>query len=427
MKLTDDEKAMLDGKEGPAKQKAMDLLVRYGNALGAERLVDTNNVCGTVVATNPFMREFAAKAGGFDAVFSEFNLDSSEVVEIPMVKAHTCQLIQSFDQDLWEIQGISRDRYELSQKNEAFSAGIGVQLMSTCTPYQVGNVPVKGEHCAWMESSAVVYINSVLGARSNVEGRESTGAAMLTGKIPYWGYHLDENRLGTDLVEVEWDVQSMMDWGLLGYYIGEVVGERIPVLSGVRYVPNLYRIKHFGASAASSGGVELFHIPGITAEANSLEEAFGKKKPKFSFKFGKAERQKAYEHLNHSAKDKEVDFIMLGCPHASIEQIWEICKLLNGKRVNRDTMLWIFTPRSIKQLADRNGYSKIISDAGGVLMSDSCPAVGQLLPKGTKVVATDSAKQAHYLPAIMGVQTWFGLLEDCINAAITGKWSGELR
>ncbi len=118
---------------------------------------------------------------------------------------------------------------------------------------------------------------------------------------------------------------------------------------------------------------------------------------------------------------------MLGCPHASIEQIWEICKLLNGKRVNRDTMLWIFTPRSIKQLADRNGYSKIISDAGGVLMSDSCPAVGQLLPKGTKVVATDSAKQAHYLPAIMGVQTWFGLLEDCINAAITGKWSGELR
>ncbi len=168
--------------------------------------------------------------------------------------------------------------------------------MSTCTPYQVGNVPVKGEHCAWMESSAVVYINSVLGARSNVEGRESTGAAMLTGKIPYWGYHLDENRLGTDLVEVEWDVQSMMDWGLLGYYIGEVVGERIPVLSGVRYVPNLYRIKHFGASAASSGGVELFHIPGITAEANSLEEAFGKKRSQSSA--SSLGRRKGKKHTN---------------------------------------------------------------------------------------------------------------------------------
>jgi hypothetical protein len=133
--------------------------------------------------------------------------------------------------------------------------------------------------------------------------------------------------------------------------------------------------------------------------------------------------EQAYEWLNHSAKDPNVDFIMLGCPHASLEQLRDICRLLEGKKVHSNTHLWIFTPRALRQVADRSGYTKIIRDAGGYLMSDTCPAIAQVLPKGTKVVATDSAKQAHYLPAIMGVQTWFGSLEQCINAAITGKWS----
>ncbi|WP_141334541.1 aconitase X catalytic domain-containing protein [Paenibacillus sp. tmac-D7] len=426
MRLTDEEKRMLDGSDGPAVQKAMDLLIRYGEALGAEKLVETSNVSTTVVASSGYMRDYAAKYG-FDALFSEFNLDSQEAVEIPMVKTHSCQLITGFDAQHWEQMGGTPDRVKSIKEHEEYNASIGIQLMSTCTPYQVGNIPVKGEHCAWMESSAVVYINSVLGARTNCEGRESTGAAMLTGRIPYWGYHVDENRLATDLVEVEWDVESMLDWGLLGYYVGEVAGDRVPVLSGVRHVPNSYRIKHFGASAASSGGVELYHIPKITAEAQSVEEALGGKKPQFSFKFGQEERQRAYNRLNISAKDTKVDFIMLGCPHASIEQIWEICKLLKGKRVHSGTQLWIFTPRAIRELADRNGYTQIITDAGGFLMSDTCPALGQVLPPGTKVVATDSAKQAHYLPAIMGIQCWFGSLEDCVRAAITGNWGGELR
>jgi predicted aconitase len=426
MRLTDEEKRMLDGGEGPAVQKAMDLLVRYGEALGAEKLVRTGNVSTTVVASSSLMRDYAAKHG-FAALFSEFNLDSQEAVEIPMVKTHACQLITGFDAGHWQQLGGTAERVQSIKEHEEYSAGIGIQLMSTCTPYQVGNIPVKGEHCAWMESSAVVYINSVLGARTNCEGRESTGAAMLTGRIPYWGYHLDENRLATDLVDVEWEVESMTDWGLLGYFVGEAVGDRVPVLNGIRHVPNSYRIKHFGAAAASSGGVEMYHIPKITAEAQSLEEALGGKKPRFRCKFGRAERQQAYDRLNVSAKDADVDFIMLGCPHASIEQIWEICKLLKGKRVHSGTNLWIFTPRAIRQLADRNGYTKMITDAGGYLMSDTCPALGQVLPPGTKVVATDSAKQAHYLPAIMGVQCWFGSLEDCVHAAVTGKWSGELR
>src|SRR3954466_6312956 len=225
MKLTERERAMLDGHEGPAVAGAMDLLVRYGEALGAERLVDTNNVCGTVGATMPFLRDFAQGKGGMDAVFSEFSLDSPTVHRIPKVKAYSSQLQQGLDPENADLQGIGPEVVKVYRQGEAYTGKLGVQTLNTCTPYQGGNVPVKGEHCAWMESSAVIYINSVLGARTNAEGRESAGAAMLTGKIPYWGYHLDVNRLGTHLLELDVDVQSTADWGLLGYCVGEKVQE----------------------------------------------------------------------------------------------------------------------------------------------------------------------------------------------------------
>ncbi|MBI2959284.1 MAG: aconitase X catalytic domain-containing protein [Betaproteobacteria bacterium] len=425
MRLTADEQAMLDGAEGPARQRAMDLLVRYGEALGAERLVDTNNVCATVGATMPFLRDYcAAHSGGLDAVFSEFSLDSPDVVEIPKVKVYSCHLQQGLDPAHADRQGIGPEVVKVYRAGEAFSGRIGVQLMNTCTPYQIGNIPAKGEHCAWMESSAVVYCNSVLGARTNAEGRESAGAAMLTGKIPYWGYHLDENRLGTHLVDLQIDVKDTVDWGLLGYWIGEAVQEQVPVLRGVTHVPNLARLKHFGAAASSSGGVEMYHIVGVTPEAATLEEAFGGKRPKAVLKYGAAERRLALERLNSTASDRNVDYVMLGCPHYSIDQIWEACQLLEGQRVHENCNLWIFTPSAIKRIADQNGYTKLITDAGGFLMTDTCSAVGRVLPKGTKVAAVDSAKQAHYLPAIMGIQTWFGTTAECIQAAITGRWSG---
>lgn len=426
MQLNDDERAMLDGRDGAAVQRAMDLLVRYGEALGASRLVDTNNVCGTVGATMPFLRDYAATHGGLDAVFSEFNLDSPEVVEVPKAKVFSSHLQQGLDPQHAQRQGIDGEIVKLYRQGEAFTGRLGIQPLNTCAPYLTGNVPVRGEHCAWMESSAVIYINAVLGARSNAEGRESTGAAMLTGKIPYWGLHLDENRGGTHLIELDVDVKTVQDWGLLGYYVGECVQDRIPVIDGLRNVPNLPKLKHFGAAAASSGGVEMYHIVGQTPEARTRDEAFRGRKPLETIRYGAAERRIAYERVNTTAKDAQVDFVMLGCPHYSIEQIWEVCQLLEGRRIGTNTELWIFTARATRQLADQAGYTKLIEDAGGVLMTDTCSAIGRVMPKGTRVVALDSAKQAHYLPAIMGVQAWFGTTADCIEAAVSGRWNGGL-
>jgi predicted aconitase len=426
MKLADAEKAMLDGAQGPARRKAMELLVRYGEALGAERFVETRNVAGVPGSSSLFLHNYYKERGhtSYDALFSLYDLDSNEVVPIPRDLAGAWHLQGGMDPQLWQIQGLSRPALEHQQTDEREVEGHGIRALKTCTPYLAGNVPAQGEHCAWMESSAVVFCNSVLGARTNTEGRESTSAAMLTGRIPDWGFHRDDFRYGTHLIQVEVPVESVMDWGLLGYFIGGVVEENIPVVTGVLGLPDWTRHKHFGAAAASSGGVEMYHLAGITPEAATCEMAFGPRKPGATFRYGPAERKQTYEALNSTAQSTEVDYVMLGCPHAALEQLSEAATLLAGRKIR--THLWIFTSRAAKAEAEAKGYVKAIQDAGGWVMTDTCSAIGRILPPGTKVVALDSAKQTHYLPAIMGVEAWFGSTADCIRAAITGRWSGGL-
>jgi predicted aconitase len=142
--------------------------------------------------------------------------------------------------------------------------------------------------------------------------------------------------------------------------------------------------------------------------------------------YGQAERRAMYETLNEIGSSDDVDFVLLGCPHASVDQIRRTAELLDGKRLSAGTELWIMAPRSLKVVADRSGYTEVIERAGGRVLADSCPAMSRAAPRGTKVFATDSAKQAHYLPAILGIEAWFGTLEECVNAAVTGRWNGEL-
>ncbi len=425
MNLTDAEKAMLDGARGAATQKAMALLVRYAEALGADRFVDTNNVAGVPGSANPFLQNYYKGQGTNerDAIFSFFDLDADELVEAPQALVETCCLQGGADPDHWQTLGIKADVFRIYKDREDFAASHGVKILKTCTPYAVGNTPARGEHCAWMESSAVVYCNSVLGARTNTEGRESTSAAMLTGKIPDWGFHRAEYRYGTHRIDVGVPIETVMDWGLLGYFVGDVVQEHIPVLAGRFGTPDLVRHKHFGAAAASSGGVELYHLVGVTPEAPTFDAATGGKPVVESFSYGAAERRRTYDAINANATDTNVDYVMLGCPHAALEQIDEACRLLAGRRVSANSALWIFTSRTVREQADARGYSKAIADAGGVLMTDTCSAFAQAIPPGTRVAALDSAKQAHYLPAIMNIQAWFGSTADCIDAAVTGKWN----
>jgi predicted aconitase len=248
---------------------------------------------------------------------------------------------------------------------------------------------------------------------------------MLTGKIPDWGLHRDEPRLGTHVIDVDVRVESVMDWGMLGYFVGAAVQERIPVITGNHGTPEIARLKHFGAAASTTGGIELYHIVGVTPEAPALQQAFGSRQPVETLGYGRAERRRVYDQLNSTATDASVDYVMLGCPHAAIEQIREVAALLAGRRITANCQLWMFTSRAVRSVAESEGLITAIESAGGVVLTDTCSAFAQAIPPGTKVAALDSAKQAHYLPAILGVQAWFGTTRDCVNAAVTGRWSGE--
>jgi predicted aconitase len=425
--LTDQEKAMRDGAEGAAVQKAMDLLVRYAEALGADRFVETNNVTGVPGSAPKWIKDYyAADGGDYRAVFSRYDLDSDEVVDVPRMNAFSCHLQGGMDPELWAEQGMSAEAHANFAADEREVAAHGIQVMKTCTPYLAGNVPVMGEHCAWMESSAVVLCNSVIGARTNTEGRESTSAAMLAKRVPDWGFHRPEHRFGQQLVEVRVPVADIFEWGMLGYFVGQMVEDAIPVIQGSIGQASLIRHKHFGAAAASSGGVEMYHMVGITPEAPSYEAAFGPRKPAETFIYDAEARRRTYETLNGMGTSRDVDFVMLGCPHYSIDQIADAARLIEGRKVSASSALWIFTSRAVKATADAGGYTKILREAGALLMTDTCSSISQAVPKGTKVAALDSAKQVHYLPAIMNLEGWYGTTAECIDAACTGQWRGRL-
>jgi len=425
--LTREEQAMLDGESGAAIAKAMDLLVRYADALGAERFVETNNVAGVPGSSPQWVKDhYAADGGDYRAVFSRYDLDSDDVVDVPRMNAFSCHLQGGMDPELWREQGMSEAAHANFVSDEAEVAGHGIQTLKTCTPYLAGNMPVMGEHCAWMESSAVVFANSVVGARTNCEGRESTSAAMLAKRIPDWGFHRDDFRLGQHSVDVRMPVDSVFEWGMLGYFVGDAVQDTIPVITGDISDANLIRHKHFGAAAASSGGVEMYHMVGITPEAPSVEAAFGGAAKGERFVYDAAARARVYETLNSVGSSTDVDYVMLGCPHYSIEQIAQAAALIEGRKVHENSALWIFTSRAVKAEADASGYARILRSAGALLMTDTCSAISQAVPKGTRVAALDSAKQVHYLPAMLGIEGLYGTTAECIDAACTGKWQGRL-
>ena len=211
---------------------------------------------------------------------------------------------------------------------------------------------------------------------------------------------------------------------MLGYWLGGVVDDGIPVLSGAMAQPGLTELKHFGAAAASSGDIELYHIPGVTAEATSVAQALAGHTPEQALCFGEREWHETYARLNATGRDRDLQMVMIGCPHANLDQIRDVCRLLDGRRVAEGVALWVFTPRAIREVAERNGYGEQIRSAGGQLMSDTCPAIGHFVPKGTRTFATDSAKQVHYLPAMASIGGWFGTTAECIDGAVAGRFAG---
>jgi predicted aconitase len=413
MFLTDEETTMLNGDKGPAVKKAMEILVALGESFGAERLVPINNVhmAGSSVlvaeeAGTRFVEDIRKQGGNF----------VTRVTTNPT----------AVDPTQWEAIGIPESDSVLQTRLTSAYAGMGANTCNTCIPYLVGNTPRFGEHMAWGESSAVVFANSVCGARTNREGGPSGLASALTGRTPEYGFHLKQNRYGKFLIKVEVPLNDMTDYGTLGFFAGKIAGQDTPVFTGIPTAPTLEELKALSAALAASGAVSMFHAVGVTPEASTLGEAFGGGEPEKILVFGPAEKQQAEAALNKEPSD-HVDWILIGCPNASVQEIREVADALQGKKVHRDVTLWVTTAGAMYAMAERMGYIQTIEEAGGVVVRETCPFLARsrvIAPKkGYKTLTTNSAKMAFYAPGQFGLPAHYGNLDRVMTAAINGVWS----
>jgi predicted aconitase len=398
MNLTNEEQCMLSGEMGYAVRKSMEILVALGEIYGAESLIKVGSVQVAGVSYHNLG----------DAGLEFLN----ELARDGKVRVLTTLNPAGMDLENWRQLGISEEfAAKQNQVIDAFER-MGILISCTCTPYLIGNLPRFGEHIAWSESSAVTFANSVLGAKTNREGGPSALAAAFVGKTPCYGLHLDENRVPDIRVQVNADLKKLSDWGALGYAIGKKAENKIPYITGIKEAET-DELKSFCASVVTYGAKPLFYIKGITPAAESQQT------PKDSVTVDPSDLKNAYDNINDQVND--IDFVCVGCPHCSIKEIAEIADLLKGKKVAENTELWVATSRTAKQLADKRGYTQTIEAAGGKFACDTCMAVAPL--KGRfKALATTSAKGCFYSRQNL-MKTKMGSMEECVNAAVTGKWN----
>ena len=397
MKLTSEEQHMLDGEYGRATQKAMEILVALGTIYNAERMVPVTSAQIAGVSYDNlgeaglhWLSEMA-DGGGKTRVLTTLNPAGMDI-------------------ENWQALGISEDfaRNQLSVI-DAY-ARMNVVTTCSCTPYLIGNLPHFGQHIAWSESSAVCYANSVIGARSNREGGPSALAAALTGVTPEYGMHIEANRRPGVTIHVEARLPGTNDFGVLGVVIGKRLEQSkekpIAYITGIDQA-SVENLKSFSASVATYGGTALFHMRGVTPEADRFAA------PAATITITPADLDQAQQALTNAEID-EADFVSLGCPHLTINEIARIAELLEGRRVTKE--FWITTARPTKQMADRMGYTRIIEAAGAKFATDTCCVVAPIKGRFTALI-TDSAKACYYASGKNQFKTIIKPFDEVVLAA----------
>jgi predicted aconitase len=397
LELSSEEREILNGAQGPAAAKSMQILVALGTIYGAQRLLPVGSVQIAGVSYDnlgeaglAFLDEMAA-GGGRAQVLATLNPAGMDV-------------------ESWQPLGISPEFAAQQQRVLDAFARMNVITTCTCTPYLTGNLPRFGEHLAWAESSAVCYANSVLGARTNREGGPSALASALTGRTPAYGYHLAENRQPDLLVEVPAGVEGTQAFGALGKAIGDrlqAAGKKVPYLRGLEQA-SLEELKALCASLATFGGTALFHMQDVTPEAGQVAL------PAPSITIQTADLERAVASLNDALPD-EVDFVSLGCPHLSLREVAHLAELLQGRQVRGE--FWITTARPTKQMADRMGYTRVIEASGAKFAADTCCVVAPIRDR-FHAMATDSAKACYYAASKNRFKTLFKPFDEIVLGAL---------
>ncbi len=296
---------------------------------------------------------------------------------------------------------------------------LGCRPTWTCAPYQLPGRPEVGEQVAWGESNAIVFANSVLGARTNRYGDFLDICCALTGRAPYTGLHTDQGRHARLVIEVEVPDPVLDDelaYVLIGHTVGKLVGNRVPVLVGLDERASEDRLKGLGAAAASSGSLAMFHAVGVTPEAPDLETATGGAR-RSSAKLGLGQLRKAREEL--ATGEGTLGAVSVGTPHMSLSELSELARLVSGRRMK--VPFYANTSRHVLARAEEDRLVEVIEGAGVVLVTDTCTYITPIMGDVTGDLMTNSGKLAFYAPANLGVTVALGSLADCVESAVTGE------
>ena len=384
MHLNTDEEAILAGEKGEGSRKAMELLVALGDIYGAERLVPISCAHLSGVSYKTIME------GGI-GLLEDMAIDARVCVPTTLNPA-------GMDRKRWKEMGI-RPRFADRQEHiiQCYEK-LGVTSDCSCTPYLGTNVPRRGQHIAWAESSALSFANSVVGAKTNREGGPGALAAAIIGKTPEYGLHIDANRAPAVVIEVEGDD---LDYSMLGQAAGAIAGARIPYFKGIR--PTVDQLKTLAAAMAASGSVAMFHVDGVTPEAGAFSTAGLER-----VAIGPKEMARAREQVN-TGTDPEL--IAFGCPHLSVDEIRQLAAMLKGRTRHGDAEVWFCTSRHT--LAQCPKESKEL-ERFGKLVCDTCMVVTPIEER-FKCTATNSGKACNYLATLCSQKVVFrdakGLVE----------------
>jgi predicted aconitase len=409
MLLGDADRAMLDGGRGPAAQLAMSILVRMADVYGAGELMDISQAhIDSTIYLGDATLEFAERLSSLGA----------------RVAVPTSLNVSGVDECGWKDWAVSPEWAAKAARQMLAYEQMGAVPTWTCAPYQTKMRPSFGQQIAWGESNAIAFANSVIGARTERYPDLLDICCAITGRVPAVGLHLTANRAGQMLLRLAGIPRVLQQddqfFAVLGHLVGQLAGDRIPVIDGVQVRPPEDHLKAFSASVASSGRVALFHIIGVTPEAPTLDAAFQGRAPEQTRDISMADLRAARRELT-TADGQPLDMVILGSPHFSVAEFTQLAPLVAGKRRHPSVKFLITSGRLMKELAQQTGVLAPILDFGAQITLDTCILASPMLPAEIKTLMTNSAKYAYYAPSLLNTRVTFGSLADCVRSAIGGR------
>jgi len=409
LNLTQRDRAMLEGAQGPAAQMAMSILVEIAEIFGAADLMDISaaHIDSTIYIGEAGL-EFAERLANWGA----------------RVAVPTTLNVSGLDEHHWQEWPVPPDWAHNAHRQMVAYQSMGCVPTWTCAPYQTETRPGFGQQIAWGESNAIAFANSVLGARTERYPDLLDICCAITGRVPAVGLHLTENRAGEiwmPLVDIPLAIQTDdAFYPVLGHLMGKIAQDHIPVMSGLEVQPGEDQLKALGAAAASSGTVALFHIVGITPEAQTLEAAFQGRQPARTVPVTMEDLRAARRELTTADGDR-LDMVVLGSPHFSLAEFRQLAPLLQGGHVHPYVKFLVTSSRAMTLMAEQAGYLAAVQAFGGKVTVDTCILATPMLPPDVKTLMTNSAKYAYYAPGILNTQVAFGTLADCVRSAVEGR------